>query len=201
VNVRTVAFVNWNTHEQTGRFSLGKLLLDQGPVFPFVAAGFGKQYFQQHEHITICRASASRPTSFIPGGKSFKNRRRRFHSLLNYEPISRRASSELRARLTGTLLISVRLPTRRSFFDTTTSQSQCSNAYGMYSAHGKHALKIKCLQCGNAVLDALAAQLGNPFNYLKDLFIRLAAAKITQIKEFTPAAWAKSRVKVVAQAA
>ena len=69
------------------------------------------------------------------------------------------------------------------------------------SAHGKHALKIKCLQCGNAVLDALADQLGNPFDYLKDLFTRLAAAKITQIKEFTPAAWAKSRVKVVAQAA
>jgi len=28
----------------------------------------------------------------------------------------------------------------------------------------------------------------NPFNYLKDLFTRLPAAKITQIKEFTPAA-------------
>jgi transposase len=28
----------------------------------------------------------------------------------------------------------------------------------------------------------------NPFDYLKDLFTRLPAAKITQIKEFTPAA-------------
>jgi transposase len=30
----------------------------------------------------------------------------------------------------------------------------------------------------------------NPFDYLKDLFTRLPAAKITQIKEFTPATWA-----------
>ena len=31
----------------------------------------------------------------------------------------------------------------------------------------------------------------NPFDYLKNLFTRLPAAKITQIKEFTPAVWAK----------
>jgi hypothetical protein len=43
----------------------------------------------------------------------------------------------------------------------------------------------------------------NPFDYLKDLFTRLPAAKITQIKEFTPAAWAKAkaREKLVVQAA
>jgi transposase len=43
----------------------------------------------------------------------------------------------------------------------------------------------------------------NPFEYLKDLFTRLPAAKITQIHEFTPAAWAKAkaREKVVAAAA
>jgi transposase len=43
----------------------------------------------------------------------------------------------------------------------------------------------------------------NPFDYLKDLFTRLPAAKITEIKEFTPAVWAKAkaREKVVAQAA
>jgi transposase len=35
----------------------------------------------------------------------------------------------------------------------------------------------------------------NPFDYLKDLFTRLPAAKITQIKEFTPAAWAKAQRK------
>jgi hypothetical protein len=35
----------------------------------------------------------------------------------------------------------------------------------------------------------------NPFEYLKDLFTRLPAAKITQIKEFTPAAWAKAKAK------
>jgi transposase len=36
----------------------------------------------------------------------------------------------------------------------------------------------------------------NPFEYLKDLFARLPAAKITQIKEFTPAAWAKAKGKI-----
>jgi hypothetical protein len=29
----------------------------------------------------------------------------------------------------------------------------------------------------------------NPFDYLKDLFSRLPAANITEIKQFTPAAW------------
>jgi hypothetical protein len=43
----------------------------------------------------------------------------------------------------------------------------------------------------------------NPFDYLKDLFTRLPAAKITQIKQFTPAAWAKEKTneQLVAQAA
>jgi len=43
----------------------------------------------------------------------------------------------------------------------------------------------------------------NPFDYLNDLFTRLPAAKITQIKEFSPAVWAKAKAKakVVAQAA
>jgi hypothetical protein len=41
----------------------------------------------------------------------------------------------------------------------------------------------------------------NPFDYLKDLFTRLPSAKITQIREFTPAAWAKASAKTVAQAA
>ena len=35
----------------------------------------------------------------------------------------------------------------------------------------------------------------NPFDYLRDLFSRLPAAKITQIAQFTPAAWAKARTK------
>jgi hypothetical protein len=38
----------------------------------------------------------------------------------------------------------------------------------------------------------------NPFDYLKDLFTRLPAAKITEIQEFTPAAWAKTKEKVFA---
>ena len=33
----------------------------------------------------------------------------------------------------------------------------------------------------------------NPFDYLKDLFTRLPAAKITQIKQFTPAMWGRTR--------
>jgi transposase len=37
----------------------------------------------------------------------------------------------------------------------------------------------------------------NPFDYLKDLFTCLPAAKITQIREFTPAAWAKAAEKIV----
>jgi hypothetical protein len=43
----------------------------------------------------------------------------------------------------------------------------------------------------------------NPFDYLKDLFTRLPAAKITEIQQFTPAAWAKAKAKqkVLAQAA
>jgi transposase len=43
----------------------------------------------------------------------------------------------------------------------------------------------------------------NPFDYLKDLFTRLPATKITQIREFTPAVWAKAKAKaqVAAQAA
>jgi transposase len=35
----------------------------------------------------------------------------------------------------------------------------------------------------------------NPFDYLKDLFTRLPSAKITDIKQFTPAAWAKAHAK------
>ena len=40
----------------------------------------------------------------------------------------------------------------------------------------------------------------NPFDYLKDLFVRLPAAKITEIKEFTPAAWGKAKEKGLVQA-
>jgi hypothetical protein len=35
----------------------------------------------------------------------------------------------------------------------------------------------------------------NPFEYLKDLLIRLPAAKINQIKDFTPAAWTKAKAE------
>jgi len=38
----------------------------------------------------------------------------------------------------------------------------------------------------------------NPFEYLKDLFTCLPTAKITEIQQFTPAAWAKETL--IAQA-
>jgi len=57
----------------------------------------------------------------------------------------------------------------------------------------------------SAVIYTLLGSCGrhgiNPFDYLKDLLTRLPAAKITQIREFTPAVWAKARAKPVAQAA
>jgi hypothetical protein len=37
----------------------------------------------------------------------------------------------------------------------------------------------------------------NPFDYLKDLFMRLPGAKITEIQQFTPAAWTKAKAKQV----
>jgi hypothetical protein len=39
----------------------------------------------------------------------------------------------------------------------------------------------------------------NPFDYLKDLFTRLPAAKITQIKQFMPSAWAKAGGNLAAE--
>ena len=41
----------------------------------------------------------------------------------------------------------------------------------------------------------------NPSDYLKDLLTRLPGAKITEIQQFTPAAWIKANGKVVARAA
>jgi hypothetical protein len=41
----------------------------------------------------------------------------------------------------------------------------------------------------------------NPLEYLKDLFTRLPAAKITEIRKFTPATWRKLMQQAVAQAA
>jgi hypothetical protein len=41
----------------------------------------------------------------------------------------------------------------------------------------------------------------NPFAYLKDLFTQLPAAKITEIRQFTPSQWAKAHSARLAQAA
>ncbi|MGO8765350.1 MAG: transposase domain-containing protein [Limisphaerales bacterium] len=35
----------------------------------------------------------------------------------------------------------------------------------------------------------------NPFDYLKDLFTRLPATKITQIRDFTPRTWAEANAE------
>ena len=35
----------------------------------------------------------------------------------------------------------------------------------------------------------------NPFDYLQDLFTRLPAAKITEIRQFTPSQWAKAKAR------
>jgi len=51
------------------------------------------------------------------------------------------------------------------------------------------------------LLDSCRRHGINPFDYLKDLFTRLPAARISQISEFTPAVWAKAKAKPVAQAA
>jgi hypothetical protein len=40
----------------------------------------------------------------------------------------------------------------------------------------------------------------SPLDSLKDLFTRLPATKISQIKKFTPAAWAKAKDELFAQA-
>jgi hypothetical protein len=41
----------------------------------------------------------------------------------------------------------------------------------------------------------------NPFDYLKDLFTCLPAAKVSQIGEFTPASWAKAKRRLLDLAA
>jgi hypothetical protein len=45
----------------------------------------------------------------------------------------------------------------------------------------------------SAISNSSAA--GTPLDYLKDLFTRLPAARITQIQGFTPAALAKAKAK------
>lgn len=41
----------------------------------------------------------------------------------------------------------------------------------------------------------------NPLDYLNDLFTRLPSAKITEIKQFTPAGWVKALSTRLTQAA
>jgi hypothetical protein len=76
------------------------------------------------------------------------------------------------------------------------------------SALGKKLLFIRHPHAGerSAVIYTLPGSCRrhglDPFDYLKDLFTVLPAAKITQIKSFTPAAWARAKAKeqLVAQA-
>jgi hypothetical protein len=57
----------------------------------------------------------------------------------------------------------------------------------------------------SAVIDTLLGSYRrhgvSPFDYLKDLFTRLLAAKITQIREFTPATWTGAKEKMLEEAA
>jgi hypothetical protein len=64
----------------------------------------------------------------------------------------------------------------------------------------------KSFLCSMAAFVGIAGRFStrkgeHPFDYLKDLFTRLPAAKITQIREITPSAWAKANEIVVAHAA
>jgi hypothetical protein len=63
----------------------------------------------------------------------------------------------------------------------------------------------KSFLCSMAAFVGIAGRFStrkgeHPFDYLKDLFTRLPAAKITEIRAFTPATWAKAREETVAQA-
>jgi transposase len=53
------------------------------------------------------------------------------------------------------------------------------------------------------LLGSFRRQGVNPFDYLKDLFSRLPAARVAEIREFTQATWAKThaRQKTLPQAA
>jgi hypothetical protein len=53
------------------------------------------------------------------------------------------------------------------------------------------------------LLGSCRRQGANHFDYLKDLFTHLPAAKITEVGQFTPRAWAKDKAKEkwIAQAA
>jgi len=71
---------------------------------------------------------------------------------------------------------------------------------------GKKVMPIKHRQLSAVIYTLLGSYRrhgGNLFDYLKDLFTRLPAAKITQIKEFTPTVWASAKAidKIFAQAA
>jgi hypothetical protein len=46
------------------------------------------------------------------------------------------------------------------------------------------------------LLDSCRRHGINPVDYLKDLFTSLPAAKITEIGQFTPRAWAKAKAQV-----
>jgi hypothetical protein len=56
---------------------------------------------------------------------------------------------------------------------------------------------------GGRALSSTAAwkERGAPFDYQRDLPTFPPAGKITQIREFRPAAWAKAKEKMLAQAA
>lgn len=72
---------------------------------------------------------------------------------------------------------------------------------------GKNCLFVGHPEAGerNVVIDTLPGSCRrhgvNPFDYLKDLFTRLPATKITEIRQFTPSHWAKMQSAQVVRAA
>jgi hypothetical protein len=57
------------------------------------------------------------------------------------------------------------------------------------------------VRCSSTLLGSCRRHGINPFDYLKDLFTRLPAAKITHIQEFTPAEWVRAKDQAVTLAA
>ncbi|MGA2140310.1 MAG: transposase domain-containing protein [Verrucomicrobiia bacterium] len=65
----------------------------------------------------------------------------------------------------------------------------------MYQAQEPGTLGAKRSALIYALLGSCRRQGINPFDYLKDSFTRLPLAKITEIRQFTPRAWARAKAK------
>jgi hypothetical protein len=73
MNVGAVALMNRDTRENSGGFSLSKLLLGYGALFSFAATSLRQKLCQRQQHIPACFAGASRLTPFISAGDDFED--------------------------------------------------------------------------------------------------------------------------------